>query len=71
LTPFHVNDTQIRDLGVNVGFTLPMNNFSSMNLALEAGVRGTTDNDLIRENYFKAALGISFNDRWFVRRKFD
>ena len=70
-TPFQVNETQISDMGVSLGFSLPMSNLSSLNLALEAGVRGTTDNNLVRENYFKGTLGIGFNDRWFIRRKFD
>lgn len=71
MTPFYVNNTQIADLGITFGFSLPMSNLSSLNLSLEAGTRGTTDNNLIRENYFKAGLGISFNDRWFIRRKYD
>lgn len=70
-TPFYVNATQITDLGVTFGFTLPMSNLSSLNLSFEAGTRGTTENNLIRENYFKAGMGISFNDRWFVRRRYD
>ncbi|WPP48840.1 hypothetical protein [Catalinimonas niigatensis] len=71
MTPFNVNNTQIADLGFTFGFSLPMNNLSSLNLSFEAGTRGTTENNLIRENYFKAGLGISFNDRWFIRRKYD
>ncbi|WP_277484839.1 hypothetical protein [Catalinimonas alkaloidigena] len=71
VTPFNVNDTQITNMGITFGFTLPMSNLSSLNLSFEAGTLGTTDNNLIRENYFKAGLGISFNDRWFIRRKYD
>ncbi|MEK6479872.1 hypothetical protein WJR50_20180 [Catalinimonas sp. 4WD22] len=71
VTPFNVSDTQITNMGITFGFTLPMSNLSSLNLSFEAGTLGTTDNNLIRENYFKAGLGISFNDRWFIRRKYD
>ncbi|MEM6841081.1 MAG: hypothetical protein AAF632_02540 [Bacteroidota bacterium] len=70
-TPFVVNDRQITDFGLNIGFSLPMSNLSSTNIALEAGNRGTLDAGLIRENYFKVSAGITFNDRWFNRRKFD
>nr|WKN37799.1 hypothetical protein K4G66_03635 [Tunicatimonas sp. TK19036] len=70
-TPFAVEDRQITDFGVNLGLSLPMSNLSSVNLALEAGNRGTLDIGLIRENYFKISAGITFNDRWFIRRKFD
>lgn len=77
-TPFYIsgNDQsqegeQIQDMGLSLGLSLPLANLSSLNLALEAGKRGTTDNGLIRQNYYKLTLGVSFNDRWFVRRKYD
>ncbi len=70
-TPFAVNDRQIRDVGASLGMSLPLSNLSSLNLAFEAGRRGTTQDNLIRENYFKVNLGVSFNDRWFIRRKYD
>lgn len=70
-TPFAFEDRQITDFGINLGFSLPMSNFSSVNVALEGGNRGTVDLGLIRENYFKISAGITFNDRWFIRRKFD
>ncbi|MFP4089502.1 MAG: hypothetical protein ACLFUB_03525 [Cyclobacteriaceae bacterium] len=71
MLPFQVNDTKISELAVTLGFSLPMSNVSSLNLSLQAGSRGTTSNELIRENFFRAQLGISFNDRWFMRRRFD
>lgn len=70
-TPFFLNEKQITDLSINLGLSLPVSSLSSINLAFEAGKRGTTTKNLIRENYFKISLGTSFNDRWFVRRKYD
>ena len=70
-TPFTVEEEQISEFGIDFGLSLPVSNLSSINLAVEIGNRGTTDQNLIRENYFKATLGATFNDRWFVRRKFD
>ncbi|WKN42149.1 hypothetical protein [Tunicatimonas pelagia] len=70
-TPFAVEDRQITDFGLNLGFSLPMSNLSSTNISLELGRRGTVDAGLIREDYFKVSAGITFNDRWFIRRKFD
>jgi hypothetical protein len=70
--PFQVGGTQINELAVSLGFSLPVDNLSSsLNIAVQGGTRGTTDNDLIRENFFRVQMGISFNDRWFIRRKFD
>ena len=70
-TPFAVEDRQITDFGLNLGLSLPMSNLSSTNISFEIGNRGTIEEGLIRENYFRVSAGITFNDRWFVRRKFD
>jgi long-subunit fatty acid transport protein len=39
--------------------------------AIEIGKRGTENNGLIKENFFKFSLGISLNDKWFIKRKYD
>ena len=71
-TPYLVNDQDINDFGINFGVTLPLRNLSRLSLAFKVGERGTTDNELIRERYFRAYLGITVNDnKWFIRRKFD
>ncbi len=70
-TPFAVENRQITDFGLNLGFSLPMSNLSSTNISLEVGRQGTVDAGLIREDYFKVSAGITFNDRWFIRRKFN
>ena len=71
-TPYTAGNEDITDFGINFGVTLPLRNLSRLNLAFKVGQRGTTDNNLIRETYFKANLGITINDnKWFIRRKFD
>ncbi len=70
-TPFAIGEQQISEFGIDFGLSLPVSNLSSINLAVEIGNRGTTEQSLIQENYVRATLGVTFNDRWFVRRKFD
>ncbi len=69
--PYKINNEFINDFGINFGVSLPVRNYSSFNLAFQLGQRGTTDHNLIKENYFRINLGVTFNDRWFVRRRFD
>lgn len=58
--------------GITFGFGLPIRkNMSKLNLAFEIGQRGTTDNNLIKENFLKAHIGITINDVWFLKRKYD
>ncbi len=71
-TPYFVNNQEINDFGINFGVVLPLRNLSRLTMAFKMGVRGTTDNDLIKERYFKAYFGITVNDsKWFIRRKFN
>jgi len=68
-----VNDTEINNFGITFGVGLPLasgnGGFSNINLGFEYGKRGTTEANLIEENYFKVNIGLSLNDRWFVKRK--
>jgi hypothetical protein len=71
-TPYYLNQTNINDIGINFGASLPLNQLSLMNFAIKVGQRGTTDNGLIQENYINFTLGFSLNDNsWFFKRVFD
>ncbi|EON79295.1 putative outer membrane protein [Lunatimonas lonarensis] len=70
--PYFINDTEINDIGINFGASIPVYSMSLLNLAVKVGTRGTVDNGLIRENYFKVSLGISINDNsWFYKKVFE
>ncbi|MDT0606743.1 hypothetical protein [Croceitalea rosinachiae] len=65
-----VNNKEINNLGITFGFGLPLGaSFSNLNLGFELGRRGTTDAGLIEESYFKINVGLSLNDKWFIKRK--
>jgi len=40
-------------------------------LAFKWGKRGNKDENILEESYFKIYLGLTFNDQWFIKRKFD
>ena len=69
--PYEINNEKINEFGINFGVSLPIRNYSSFDLGFELGQRGTTDQNLIEEKYFKVHLGVTFNDKWFLRRKYD
>lgn len=67
-----LQNTRINDFGISFGLGLPMKKSrSTLNLALEMGTQGTTDNGLIRENYFRITLGTALQERWFLKRKYN
>lgn len=69
-SPFLANGTTVKDIGINFGFSLPAGR-SSLDLAFKYGKRGDKAENLLEEDYFKVYFGITFNDQWFIKRKFD
>ncbi|MGC1244490.1 MAG: hypothetical protein WA874_23080 [Chryseosolibacter sp.] len=68
--PFLANGNTVKDIGINFGFSLPAGR-SSLDLAFKYGKRGDKAENLLEEDYFKIYFGITFNDQWFIKRKFD
>lgn len=69
------NFTTLNDFGISFGLGLPLKQMSTLNISLEYGQRGTTENNLIRENYFNAGLSLSLTasgfQAWFRERRID
>ena len=70
-TPYVINGEQVKDFGINFGWSLPVSRFSSLDMAFKYGRRGDVGDTLIEEEYFRFSLGVTFNDRWFIQRKYD
>ncbi|TRO67089.1 hypothetical protein [Christiangramia sabulilitoris] len=71
-TGLMVNDESIDEFGISFGLGLPVgSNFSNINLGIELGQRGTKDSGLIQENFLRLSVGLSLNDKWFTKRKFN
>jgi hypothetical protein len=67
-----INDKTIREFGMSFGVGLPVGNvFSNANIGFEFGKRGTTNQNLIQENFFTLRISLSLNDRWFEKRKYN
>lgn len=67
-----VNNESINDVGMSLGAGFPITGtFSNVNVGIEFGKRGTTSAGLVQENYMNFSVGFSFNDRWFVKSKFN
>ena len=63
---------QINSFGISFGLGLPVyRSNSTINISAEFGKRGTTDFNLIREDYAKVNLSANLHDLWFIQRKID
>jgi hypothetical protein len=71
-TGLMINSESINDMGLTLGVGLPISgSFSNVNLGFELGKKGTTNANLVQENYANFSVSFSLNDKWFVKRKFD
>ena len=71
-TGLNIENESINEFGMSFGLGLPVGSFfSNANLGVEVGKRGTTNSNLIQENFVNFQLSLSLNDRWFSKRKFD
>lgn len=69
----YINDKNINTYGVSFGANLPFKNsgtnrMSGIDLGIDLGRRGTTQNDLISQNFINVKIGINFSDKWFNKR---
>jgi len=71
-TGLEINNETINEFGMSFGVGLPVGGlFSNANLGLEFGKRGTTNQNLIQENFINLQISLSLNDRWFQKRKYN
>ncbi len=67
--------TQLSKTAGTAGIGYPIrrtnNTIGQINASVEVGSRGTTDNNLLKENFTHISLGFTFNDKWFLRRRYD
>lgn len=66
----NIYGNNINRYGISAGVLLPFksSNIQRMNgleLGIEAGKRGTLNNNLIRQNYINLKVGFNFADKWF------
>lgn len=75
---FDMDNTGMRSLSdktitAGIGFPLDPRRRNFIDVGLEAGMRGTTKHNLIKENYFKFSIGFRFfgDDYWFQKYKYN
>jgi hypothetical protein len=67
MSQYNFSGNNLKQLSAFGGFALPLSPENTIDIGLEYSVRGTKDDNLLRENFFRVNLGISFGDIWFIR----
>ncbi|MCX6250154.1 MAG: hypothetical protein NTX61_05310 [Bacteroidetes bacterium] len=61
----------LTEYAISAGIGLPLRGMkTALNLGIQWGSMGTTNNGLIQETYFRFVVGFSIYERWFVKRKY-
>jgi hypothetical protein len=66
-TQYVIKNNNLQEYSVSGGFSLPVGPENSIDLGFEYASRGTKNDNLISENFFRFNLGFSFGDIWFSR----
>lgn len=67
MSQYEFNGNELQQYSVFGGFSLPLSPENTIDIGLEYAVRGTTEDDLLKENFIRFNIGLSFGDTWFVR----
>jgi hypothetical protein len=67
--PVMLRGIQLNYYAATAGITLPFRkNVSRVHMSVEVGSRGTKNSGLVKETFVRFGLGLSLNDKWFVKR---
>jgi len=67
----NINNQPQNEFGISFGVYMPIRRTNNgINLGFEFGQRGSTENNLIKENLFRINLGVNIYERWFIRTRF-
>jgi hypothetical protein len=66
-----VNNIPLTETGISFGVGLPLGSLSNANVGFEISRRGEKNSGLIRETFVAMRIGLSLNDIWFIKRKYN
>ncbi|MGA0316156.1 MAG: hypothetical protein ACO3LB_00535 [Flavobacteriaceae bacterium] len=66
-----INNIAITETGISFGIGLPLGSLSNANIGFEFIQRGAKQSGLIQETLIAMRIGLSLNDIWFIKRKYN
>lgn len=71
---YKVAGNEIHNFGITFGATLPIyvkGLVNGISISADLGQRGTMNNALVRERYFKVGVGVNLHDIWFIKPRYE
>lgn len=74
--PIVLDGSRSNVMAVSAGVGIPIRskdklNYTVLNIGLEAGQRGKTEGNWIRENFINVNVALTLNNKWFIKRVYD
>ncbi len=66
-----IKNLPITETGISFGIGLPLGSLSNANIGFEVIQRGAKQSGLIQETLVAMRIGLSLNDIWFIKRKYN
>ena len=66
-----MNNIPLTETGISFGVGLPLGSLSNANVGIEISRRGEKNPNLIQETFVAMRIGLSLNDVWFIKRKYN
>lgn len=70
-TGFLIENQSLRSNVLSFGLGFPIRGLSNANIGLELGQQGTRNGGLVAQSSIALRLGLSLNDLWFIKRKYN
>ena len=71
-TPLKFEANQLKEMSLSFGFGIPVRKSrTKYDFSCTLGQRGNTENNLLKEQFVRLGLSVSYDGIWFVKRKYD
>ena len=61
----------MNEIGISFGLGLPLAGLSNANVGFELSQRGTKESGMVKESIASLRIGLSLNDIWFIKRRYN
>jgi hypothetical protein len=66
-TQYVFNGKGIDQYSLYTGFSLPLDFDNTLDVGFQYGKRGTKENNLLSENFYKFSITLSIGELWFIQ----
>ncbi len=66
---YTLKGVDINQFGIHAGMSFPFSLDNTIDIGFMYGIRGTTDQNLLQEHFYKVSVGLNLAELWFIRQE--